>query len=108
MLTTVPSLCADYLEIWEPPGSLRACVEIALPLPYSLKEQVSIRNVCSTCLDGPAKTKREVLHESQCLSCKRQASPYLDIQLTAFIKQQVCDVRLVVHNKQEGERVTGA
>jgi hypothetical protein len=24
MLTTLPSLCADYLEIWEPPGSLRA------------------------------------------------------------------------------------
>jgi len=26
-LTTLPHLCADYLEIWEPqtPGTLRAC-----------------------------------------------------------------------------------
>ena len=34
-LTTLPSKCADCLEIWEPqpPGTLMACPAIALPLP---------------------------------------------------------------------------
>jgi len=34
-LTTLPPSCADCLEIWEPqpPGTLRACNGIALPLP---------------------------------------------------------------------------
>jgi hypothetical protein len=34
-LTTLPPPCAAYLEIWEPqpPGTLKACNEIALPLP---------------------------------------------------------------------------
>jgi hypothetical protein len=33
-LTTLPTSCADCLEIWEPqpPGTLRACHGIALPL----------------------------------------------------------------------------
>jgi len=32
-LTTLPHLCADCLEIWEPqlPGTLRACTGVALP-----------------------------------------------------------------------------
>ena len=35
-LTTLPLSCVDYLEIWEPqpPGILRACKGIALPLQY--------------------------------------------------------------------------
>jgi fluoride ion exporter CrcB/FEX len=34
-LTTLLTYCADCLEIWEsqPPGTLRACIGIALPLP---------------------------------------------------------------------------
>jgi hypothetical protein len=34
-LTTLPPSCADCLEIWEPqpPGTLRVCPGIALPLP---------------------------------------------------------------------------
>jgi len=33
-LTTLPSSCADCLEIWEPqpPGTFRACTGIAMPL----------------------------------------------------------------------------
>jgi hypothetical protein len=35
-LTTLPPSCADCLEIWElqPPGNLKACNGIALPLTY--------------------------------------------------------------------------
>jgi hypothetical protein len=35
-LTILPPSCADCLDIWEPqpPGSLRACNGIPLPLPY--------------------------------------------------------------------------
>jgi hypothetical protein len=35
-LTTLPPSCPDCLEIWEPqpPGTLRACNGIALPLFY--------------------------------------------------------------------------
>jgi hypothetical protein len=55
------------------------------------------------------KNKRVLLHESQCLSCKREVIPYLDIRQMAFITEHVCDVRLVaVYYKQEGERATGA
>jgi len=34
-LTTLPPSCADRLEIWEPqpPGTLKTCPGIALPLP---------------------------------------------------------------------------
>ena len=34
-LTTLPSSCANCLEIWErqPPGTLQACNGIALPFP---------------------------------------------------------------------------
>jgi hypothetical protein len=37
-LTTLPPTYANCHEIWEPqpPGNLRACHGIALPLPYSL------------------------------------------------------------------------
>src|SRR5215510_10992122 len=39
-LTTLPPSCADCLEIWEPqpPGTLRACQGIALPLPFTSQE----------------------------------------------------------------------
>jgi len=39
-VTTLPPSCADCLEIWEPhpPGTLRACNGIALPLPLLTKE----------------------------------------------------------------------
>jgi len=38
-LTNLSPSCADCLEIWEPqpPGTLRACNGIALPLPLPLK-----------------------------------------------------------------------
>ena len=38
-LTTLPTSCADCLEIWEPQpsGTLRACPGIALPLLYGEK-----------------------------------------------------------------------
>ena len=38
-LTTLPPSCTDCLEIWEPqpPGTLRACPGIALPLLYGDK-----------------------------------------------------------------------
>jgi hypothetical protein len=37
-LTTLPPSCADCLEIWEPqpPGTVRTCNAIALPLPGAL------------------------------------------------------------------------
>jgi len=36
-LTALTHLCADCLETWEPepPGTLRACAGIAVPLPVS-------------------------------------------------------------------------
>jgi hypothetical protein len=36
-LTTLPPSCADYIKIWgpQPLGTLRACDEIALPLPFT-------------------------------------------------------------------------
>jgi hypothetical protein len=35
-LTTLPPSCADCLEIWDsqPPGTLRVCTGIALPLEW--------------------------------------------------------------------------
>jgi hypothetical protein len=43
-LTTLPPSCADCLEVWEPqpPGTLRACQEFALPF-----------NVCTASQNGP-------------------------------------------------------
>ena len=37
-LTNLQHSCADYLEIWQPqpPGTLRACTRIDLPLPFAL------------------------------------------------------------------------
>ena len=39
-VTTLPTSCADCLEIWEPqpPGTLRACNGIALPFNRHLHE----------------------------------------------------------------------
>jgi len=36
-LTTVPTSCADFLDICEPqpPGTLKACTAIVLPLPFT-------------------------------------------------------------------------
>jgi hypothetical protein len=41
-LTTLPPSSADCLEIWkpQPPGILRACNGIALPLPFNTWRQV--------------------------------------------------------------------
>ena len=45
-LTTLPHSCADSLEIWEPrpPGTIRACNGIALPLPFKLRNWQSYFN----------------------------------------------------------------
>src|SRR5215470_17916376 len=39
-LTTLPPSCADCLKIWEPqpPGTLRACNGIVLPIRFNYKE----------------------------------------------------------------------
>ena len=50
-MTTLPPLCADCLEIWEPQtaGALGACTGIALPLPfqYSHEQQTILSNLLS-------------------------------------------------------------
>jgi hypothetical protein len=45
-LTTLPPSCAECLQIWEPqpPGTLRACPGIALPLPLLLYKQCNKYN----------------------------------------------------------------
>jgi hypothetical protein len=46
-LTTLQPSCADCLEIWEPqpPGTLRTCKRIALPL---LAELLACQGLCPT------------------------------------------------------------